>query len=70
MEIWEEIVVQIEKLVAEIYDKPDIKELDVITDGPTEVWGGHYKKFHTGDVNLISEESMVLNKTLHFKNGR
>lgn len=44
MEIWEEIVVQIEKLVAEIYDKPDIKELDVITDGPTEVWGGHYKK--------------------------
>ncbi|CAX44140.1 tRNA-dihydrouridine synthase, putative [Candida dubliniensis CD36] len=41
---WESIVVKIESLVEEIYsNNPDIEKLDVITDGPIEDWGGHYK---------------------------
>ncbi|RCK66639.1 tRNA-dihydrouridine(16/17) synthase [NAD(P)(+)] [Candida viswanathii] len=43
-EDWDKVVKQVEEIVAEIYAKPDIKELDVVTDGPTEVWGGHYKQ--------------------------
>lgn len=44
IESWEEIVVQVEKLVAEIYEKPDINKIDAVIDGTTEIWGGHYKK--------------------------
>lgn len=41
---WELIVVKIESLVQEIYsNNPDIEKLDVITNGPIEDWGGHYK---------------------------
>lgn len=40
---WEKIVVQVETLVAEIYKKPEIAELDVITTGEIQSWGGAYK---------------------------
>ena len=44
MDQWELIVVKIESLVQEIYsNNPDIEKLDVITNGPIEDWGGHYK---------------------------
>lgn len=41
---WEAIVEKIEALVQEIYSKPDIEQLDVITTGPTESWGGQYRE--------------------------
>ncbi|EGW32901.1 uncharacterized protein SPAPADRAFT_136292 [Spathaspora passalidarum NRRL Y-27907] len=41
---WEAIVKRVESLVAQIYEQPDIEELDVIVDGPIESWGGSYKK--------------------------
>lgn len=40
---WEKIVVQVEKIVEEIFEGPDIEELDVITEGKVETWGGSYK---------------------------
>lgn len=40
---WEKIVVQVEKIVEEIFEGPDIEELDVITEGEVETWGGSYK---------------------------
>jgi len=40
----EQIVLNVEKIVQEIYSKPDIKELDQITTGEKELWGGSYKK--------------------------
>lgn len=42
-EVWESIVQKIELLVAEIYAKPDIAELDVITESELQPWGGKYK---------------------------
>ncbi|EDK44402.1 tRNA-dihydrouridine synthase 1 [Lodderomyces elongisporus NRRL YB-4239] len=43
-EDWNKIVEEVEQIVEEIYNKPNIKEIDVIEDGPVESWGGHYKK--------------------------
>lgn len=40
---WEEIVEQVEALVAEIYAQDNIEELDVITEGEVQLWGGKYK---------------------------
>ncbi|CCH46984.1 tRNA-dihydrouridine synthase [Wickerhamomyces ciferrii] len=40
----EEIVIQVEKIVKEISEKPDFAELDKITTGPVELWGGAYKQ--------------------------
>jgi tRNA-dihydrouridine synthase 1 len=40
---WEKIVVQVEKIVEEIFEGPHIEELDVITEGKVETWGGSYK---------------------------
>ncbi|RLV89228.1 tRNA-dihydrouridine [Spathaspora sp. JA1] len=42
-EEWEAIVKKVESIVAQIYEQPDIEELDVITEGPIEIWGGSYK---------------------------
>lgn len=41
---WEAIVKQVEDIIAGIYNKPDIAELDVITTGEVESWGGAYKE--------------------------
>lgn len=40
----EGIVLEVEKRVAEIYEKSDIGQLDVISTGEVELWGGAYKK--------------------------
>lgn len=40
---WESIVQQVELLVADIYKQPNIAELDVITEGDVQPWGGRYK---------------------------
>ncbi|EMG49840.1 tRNA-dihydrouridine synthase, putative [Candida maltosa Xu316] len=40
---WEKVVVEVESLVEKIYNQENIKELDVIVEGPVEVWGGAYK---------------------------
>ncbi|KAG7193240.1 tRNA dihydrouridine synthase [Scheffersomyces spartinae] len=40
---WEKIVCEVESIVQEIFDRKDIEELDVITEGPEESWGGRYK---------------------------
>ncbi|OBA21892.1 Dus-domain-containing protein [Metschnikowia bicuspidata var. bicuspidata NRRL YB-4993] len=42
-EVWESIVEKVEKIVEEIYAKPDIQELDVITESELQPWGGKYK---------------------------
>ncbi|KAM9930063.1 hypothetical protein OXX59_000820 [Metschnikowia pulcherrima] len=42
-EKWEAIVARVEAIVAEIYEKPDIKELDVVTEGEMQPWGGKYR---------------------------
>lgn len=44
IEKWEEIVTDLEKMVATIYEQPNIAELDVITTGEKEWWGGSYKE--------------------------
>ncbi|KAK6198683.1 dihydrouridine synthase-domain-containing protein [Scheffersomyces amazonensis] len=40
---WEKIVIKVEELVEEIYKKDNIEELDTITIGEVEKWGGSYK---------------------------
>lgn len=40
---WESIVIQVESIVKEIYEQPNIEELDVITEGDVQSWGGAYK---------------------------
>lgn len=40
----EEVVVALEAVVAEIYKREDIAEVDVVTTGEVEAWGGSYKK--------------------------
>lgn len=40
---WEAIVVKVEELVEAIYAQPNIEELDVITEGEVQLWGGKYK---------------------------
>ncbi|KAF8002844.1 hypothetical protein HF325_002089 [Metschnikowia pulcherrima] len=42
-EKWEAIVARVEAIVAEIYENPDIKELDVVTEGEMQPWGGKYR---------------------------
>ncbi|GEQ71253.1 hypothetical protein JCM33374_g4934 [Metschnikowia sp. JCM 33374] len=42
-DVWESIVQKVEGLVAEIYAKPDIAEVDVITESELQPWGGRYK---------------------------
>ncbi|ODQ56775.1 hypothetical protein WICANDRAFT_36867 [Wickerhamomyces anomalus NRRL Y-366-8] len=39
----EQIVINVEKIVQEIFAKPDIEELDKITTGEQQLWGGAYK---------------------------
>lgn len=41
---WDDIVKQIEAIVADIYAKDDIKQKDVVTVGETESWGGQYRQ--------------------------
>lgn len=41
---WESIVCKVEELVEEIFQKSDINDLDVITTGEMESWGGAYKE--------------------------
>lgn len=43
-EKWDEVVQKVERIVEEIYERPDIKEVDVIKDGPIQSWGGFYKE--------------------------
>jgi tRNA-dihydrouridine synthase 1 len=43
VEEWESIVEEVEKRVKAIYELPNIKEIDVVTDGKVESWGGRYK---------------------------
>ncbi|CAK9439656.1 uncharacterized protein LODBEIA_P37560 [Lodderomyces beijingensis] len=43
-EDWNGIVEEVERIVGEIYEKPDIKQLDVVKDGPVEDWGACYKE--------------------------
>lgn len=43
MEEWDAIVAKVEELVGEIYKREDIAELDVITEGEVQSWGGKYK---------------------------
>lgn len=40
---WEYIVESVEKLVQDIYGKPNIADIDVITEGELQPWGGRYK---------------------------
>ena len=42
-EKWDEIVQMVEAIVKDIYTKENIDELDVITQGSVESWGGAYK---------------------------
>lgn len=39
----EQIVINVEKIVKEIFEKPDIEELDKITTGDDQPWGGAYR---------------------------
>lgn len=41
--VWDDIVKQVEAIVEEIYAQPNIDELDVITEGEVQLWGGKYK---------------------------
>lgn len=43
LEEWEKLVVKVEEIVEEIYKKEDIKEIDVVTTGEIQSWGGSYK---------------------------
>ncbi|KAH3687105.1 hypothetical protein WICPIJ_001907 [Wickerhamomyces pijperi] len=40
----EQVVKEVEGIVCEIFKKEDIEELDTITIGETELWGGQYRK--------------------------
>lgn len=40
----EEVVQEVERRVGEIYARSDIEQLDIITTGEMELWGGSYKK--------------------------
>lgn len=40
---WEDIVEQVESLVAKIYAQEGIAELDTVSTGPVQDWGGAYK---------------------------
>lgn len=40
---WESIVKQVEDIVGEIYKRADIEDIDVITEGELQPWGGRYK---------------------------
>lgn len=40
---WEKIVIQVEGIVSDIHAKENIEELDVITEGEVQSWGGRYK---------------------------
>ncbi|CAK7909255.1 tRNA-dihydrouridine(16/17) synthase [NAD(P)(+)] [[Candida] anglica] len=40
---WEKIVVRVEEIVEEIYQKDNISEIDVVTTGEVQSWGGSYK---------------------------
>lgn len=42
-EVWEAIVKQVEDLVEKIYEQPNIKALDIITEGELQPWGGRYR---------------------------
>lgn len=42
-EHWELIVGSVEEIVARVYEQPNIAELDVITEGELQPWGGRYK---------------------------
>lgn len=42
-EKWDDIVKKIEETVEKIYEQPNINELDVITEGEVQSWGGAYK---------------------------
>ncbi|KAK6457323.1 dihydrouridine synthase-domain-containing protein [Scheffersomyces xylosifermentans] len=41
---WENIVRKVEEIVEEIYQKSNIEEVDVITEGEIQSWGGSYKE--------------------------
>lgn len=43
LSVWDNIVKQVEAIVEEIYAQPNIDELDVTTEGETQLWGGKYK---------------------------
>lgn len=40
---WEAIVIKVEEIVNKIYEQPNIDEIDVITVGEVQSWGGSYK---------------------------
>jgi tRNA-dihydrouridine synthase 1 len=40
----EEVVINVEKIVQEIFSRPDVEELDKIIEGEVELWGGSYRK--------------------------
>lgn len=42
-EKWDSIVQKVEQLVSEIYEKSNIAEIDIISDGPIQSWGAAYK---------------------------
>jgi tRNA-dihydrouridine synthase 1 len=42
-EDWEAIVAEVEKRVSEIYNQANISEIDVITVGEPQSWGGNYR---------------------------
>ncbi|ABN66476.1 tRNA dihydrouridine synthase [Scheffersomyces stipitis CBS 6054] len=44
LEDWEAIVVRVEEIVTEIFSRPDINEIDKITTGQIQHWGGSYKE--------------------------
>lgn len=41
--VWDDIVKKVEAIVEDIYAQPNIAELDVITEGELQSWGGKYK---------------------------
>ncbi|CAH2352727.1 tRNA-dihydrouridine(16/17) synthase [NAD(P)(+)] [[Candida] railenensis] len=43
MDDWEKIVIKVEDIVNDIYKKDNISDIDIITTGDIESWGGRYK---------------------------
>lgn len=41
---WDKIVARVEKIVADIYERPDVAAEDTITEGPLQLWGGRYRE--------------------------
>ena len=41
--VWDDIVKKVEAIVEDIFAQPNIAELDVITEGELQSWGGKYK---------------------------